>query len=267
MNSYGLTLADGVSWEFTTSDPDLHRWLDDFARILRLSACIPPAARRLIVRDADKIAWSSSPGGDIICAFPTARLREPEFGVLMMQDCLARITDEAVLAGAVPFHAALLERNGHGVLIAAAGGTGKSTCARRAPSPWRAWSDDAALVVPGFQAHPFPTWMEHIWRGKTTTWPVQDRVRLSAVFFLEQSSEDAAMPLGQGETVVRILQSARQGLGYFWDQMPGEQKRQLHTVVLRNATVMSKSVPSFRLQAMLHGRFWETIEHALDPIP
>lgn len=266
MNSYGLTLADGVSWELAVADPELRPWLDQFARILRLSAFDSPTGRRLVVRKAEKLAWTTS-HGDMVCEFPGARLREPEFGVLMMQECLGRITDETVLSGALPFHAALLERHDCGILIAAAGGTGKSTCARRAPAPWRAWSDDAALVVRGNQAHPFPTWMDHIWRGQNTTWPVQDHVALSAIFFLEQSSRDAATPLGQGEAVVRILQSARQSLGYFWDRMPAEQKRRLHMASLQNATTMSKTLPSFRLQATLHGRFWEHIEHALDKIP
>ena len=265
VNSYGLTLADGVSWEFTTTDSGLRPWLDQFAHILRLAASASPPTRRLVARNADKISWTMC-DNDIVCAFPAARLREPEFGVLMMQECLGRISDEAILAGALPFHAALLERSGRGVLIAAAGSTGKSTCARRAPAPWRAWSDDAALVVRGYQAHPFPTWMDHIWRRRDATWPMQNHVALSAIFFLEQSREDAATRLGQGEAVVRILQSGRQSLGYFWDRLPGEQKRRVHTALLHNATAMSQSVPSLRLQATLHGRFWEKIEHALDQI-
>ena len=69
---------------------------------------------------------------------------------------------ESLYRGGLPFHATLLEYQGQGIILAAPGGTGKSTCSRRVPPPWRACCDDEVLVVKSpdgrYLAHPFPTW-------------------------------------------------------------------------------------------------------------
>ena len=42
---------------------------------------------------------------------------------------------ESLYRGGLPFHAALLEYEGQGIILAAPGSTGKSTCSRRVPPP------------------------------------------------------------------------------------------------------------------------------------
>ena len=67
---------------------------------------------------------------------------------------------ESLYRGGLPFHATLLEYQGQGIILAAPGGTGKSTCSRRVPPPWRACCDDEVLVVEGpgrpLPGTPFP---------------------------------------------------------------------------------------------------------------
>ena len=55
----------------------------------------------------------------------------------------------------------LLALDGRGVLLCGSSGSGKSTCARRVPAPWRALADDAVLVSAaedGIYAQGLPTW-------------------------------------------------------------------------------------------------------------
>ena len=175
---------------------------------------------------------------------------------------------QSITTGGLPFHAALAEFGGRGVLFAAAGRTGKSTCSQRLPPPWTSWCDDEALVVrhpqQGYRVHPFPTWSDHLCRDLNTTWPAEHHVALSAIFFLEQAPDNALVPLGSGAAAARICEAARQVLLFQWRGMPPEKRAQSATQVLNNACALAKTVPAYRLRFSLEGRFWEQVETALE---
>ena len=99
-------------------------------------------------------------------------------------------------------HGALAEENGIGVILAAPGGTGKTTASDRLPAPWRSLCDDTTLVVRDSQGkywgHPWPTWSRFLEGGPGGTWEVQEAVPLRGVFFLSQAPEDLTEPLGPG---------------------------------------------------------------------
>ena len=79
--------------------------------------------------------------------------------------------------GGLPVHASSADLNGRGIIIAAAGDTGKTTTVRRLPPPWQELGDDTALLLPdnnGFRLYPLPTWSEFIYgRNKSPDKPGQ----------------------------------------------------------------------------------------------
>ena len=152
-------------------------------------------------------------------------------------------------------------------LIAAAGDTGKSTCYRRLPAPWKPLCDDQVLVLSlgggRYMAHPFPTWSDYLWRKSTNTWNCSVGVPLKAVFFLEQASNDAVIPLQPGRAVVPMLNSAKELWQTHWSRLETSLKSSQAERVFGNALAMAKTLPAYRLQATLHGQFWKEIEKVL----
>jgi len=179
----------------------------------------------------------------------------------------AFIFRESIRRGGLPFHAALVEREGQGVILAAPGGTGKSTCCRRILPPWQAHCDDEVLVSLAsdgrYLAHPFPTWSNFFFQRRKKTWRVEVALPLAGIFFLEQSPSDSSLPLGPAEAAVAATASAQKVmiplllLGY------PEDARIIRRTMFANACELVKKIPAFRLKVSLTGRFWEQIEAAL----
>lgn len=175
----------------------------------------------------------------------------------------------AVESGGFPLHAALISREGTAVALAAPGGTGKSTCARRIPPPWVSLGDDLALVVPdkgetsGYMVHVLPTWSEYAFERSQGTWRTEERLPLRAVFFLSRGAEDGVLPVGQAEAAIKISQSAYQVLAPVMRGFPLHERRVLLTGVFDNASLLSRAVPVYFLEASLSGAFWNEIERVL----
>ena len=202
---------------------------------------------------------------EVICDIGNERPLPMEFS--KMGDALQPIFRVAVLNGGLPFHAALIEKNGTGVLIGARGRTGKSTCARRIPPPWRALADDEALIVrtgPGrYSVHPLPTWSEYV-RGRTgRTWNVSESVPLRGVFFLEQCDHDQASPRSQGESAMKLHYLACEVFSAGFGGPPTASSRTFQLSSFDSSSHIARSVPCFTLKATRTGRFWEEIERVL----
>ncbi len=168
--------------------------------------------------------------------------------------------------GGLPVHAALVERDGRGILLAGRSGIGKSTCCRRLPLPWRGLADDLALVIRDssgrYRAHPLPTWSA-VRSGFEGTWDVSRSVPLEAVFFLDQSGSDEVVPVGRGAAAVGCSQSANEVLrsvGPF--RLDGRQLN-VGSRVFENAADLFLALPAFQLRVSLTGRFWEKIDEVL----
>lgn len=174
----------------------------------------------------------------------------------------------ALSSGGFPMHGAFIELNGKGVLLAARGGTGKSTCCRRIPQPWQARSDDEALVVMDsaghYKVHPFPTWSDLFFNKELRTWNVQHNVPLSAIFFLEQSKNDEVVPIGSGVAAGYTYLYATQGYTRSLLGMDHHGQKREKMDLFNNTCKMAKKVPAYMLKVSLTGNFWDEINRVLN---
>jgi SynChlorMet cassette protein ScmC len=174
---------------------------------------------------------------------------------------------ESICRGGLPFHAALLEYQGQGVILAARGTTGKSTCALRVPPPWRAPCDDEVLAVLSpegrYLVHPFPTWSDYVTERAANTWKVEDTLPLAGIFFIQQAPEDDCIPLKGSQAALTAICSAGQNMHRIMRWCDPVDVRELKQMMFANAWEIVRQVPAFRLQVSLTGRFWEKIEAAL----
>ena len=286
---YGMRLAAGKTWHIKAADC-LSPWLDKLASITGLDTSgpnphsqllfIPNSPGKEIPGEASRSKlpqngwsvhdfralriWFHPHMADVICEIGPEKV--PELDIARMWLSLYPIYHRAQGSGGLPFHAALIERDGVGVLLAGQGNAGKSTCCRRIPPPWQAWCDDEVLVVrddgKGYQAHPFPTWSDYIFRQCDRTWNVEWHVPLSAIFFLERAEADEVASLGRGQAAVRIVQSTMQ----VWDKwflLDAKEKGASRSTCFENACELAKAVPAFLLRVSLKGQFWKEMEKVL----
>jgi SynChlorMet cassette protein ScmC len=295
---YSLTLSDGCSWLLSGINESV-RWVDKFATILELEKSRLNGSPKLIFsskvasngtinRTSDCVAanlsyrapnagWSvSHPDSlrvwcykntpDLVCEVENNH-ESPEIEIINMWLALHPIYQRSMCVGGLPFHAGLIELDGQGVLLAAPGNTGKSTCCCRLPNYWKPLCDDEALVVfdkqKRYRAHPFPTWSDYLWKDSKKTWNVQYSVPLTGVFFLEQAAVDEIKRIGEGQAAVLMAESATQVCEKFWRRLAREDQRSFRKEVFNNACKMAKQIPAYRLCVSLHDEFWEEIEQVI----
>jgi SynChlorMet cassette protein ScmC len=155
------------------------------------------------------------------------------------------------------------------VILAAPGGTGKTTASNRLPAPWRSLCDDTTLVVRdpqgNYQAHPWPTWSRFLDGGPGGTWDVQSAVPLKGIFFLVRAVEDRVERVGPGQAVGLLMECVRQAStltprgGLFKEEI-----RALHLEWFDNLCVLARVIPVHTLHISLIGAFWQEIEQALE---
>jgi SynChlorMet cassette protein ScmC len=294
---YGLSLADGNRWSIT-GDKYVSEWVEKFAAIMELKKCtsnstleltfcrvgdrsrsgfdvIGPHDLETVPCDSDTgwiscnnrtiRIWYHKSRPEVICEVNNSEGIEVE--VINMWNALQPVYYQSMAAGGLPFHAALIELEGRGILLAGPGNSGKSTCCRRVPDNWKTLSDDEVLVVcdkqHNYMAHPFPTFSDRLRQRTKKTWNVQQSAPLSALLFLEQSFEDKVIPLGEGKAAILINHSAAQVCQRFWRGLDSEMQRNRRREVFSNACEMSKNIPAFILQVSTRGRFWEKIQAVL----
>ncbi len=297
-NSYILHLNDGLAWRLVASN-GTSAWLNQLASIMTLRPGKSDGLRKIsIVKCGEGIGrcqtanplpllpkpsalphsgwkmhdllalriWSNPDVPDMVCELLDIGHHDP--AILAMQQAVFPFYRAAIDQGGTPLHAALVEHDGKGILIAASGGRGKSTCCRRVPQSWKVLCDDETLVVRSasgsYHAHPFPTWSDYLFRRAEKTWNVQRPTPLSAIFFLDQGESDDVARIGQARAAARINQSAGQVCGRMWRRPENDVQRDNNLKLFANSCDLAKAVPTFTLRASLTGRFWEGIEKALD---
>ena len=297
-SGYALSLSDGNQWHLNADAP-LLPWLEKFAGIMGLnqgsfngslkltyylnSSPILSSPHSEIQHVHTHNVWECTDlrslgvcfhkySSEVKCKIKLLDESKLENGkstleFVSMWNALFPIYQQSIRQGGLPIHAALVEKNGAGVLLAAPGDTGKSTCCRRLPDDWKPLCDDETLVVldkgKRFRGHPFPTWSDYVMRGSNRTWDVQYSVPLGGIFFLEQSETEETMNLGQGEAAAFVYESVNQACEKYWRRGNTAFQRIFRQELFNNACGFAKRIPAFRLRVSLNGRFWEKIEQAL----
>jgi SynChlorMet cassette protein ScmC len=287
IQGFSLLLGDGSRWWIAGLPPAL-KLVEELATIMQLQpdkprdASIivfiegkapPERVKQLLAMDPNWFTYSSNhvnrwfrkDSSDLLCELSTSRSKIEDYVTLW--DGLQFIHRQKVKGGGLPFHAALVEYQGQGVILAAAGATGKSTCCNRLPPFWRPRCDDEVLVIlttdGRYLTHPFPTWSDYFYQRRKKTWKVTDYAPLAGIFFIEQSSSDECFSLSPSEAVARVTFSAQQVLNRFLSYCGHEEARNIRRSIFRNAGELVKKIPTFGLKVSLTGRFWEKIEDAL----
>jgi len=188
----------------------------------------------------------------------------------LLRQLTAVVARDTVDRGGMLLHAALAKWHELGAILAAPGGTGKTTASGRLPPPWQSLCDDATLVVRDAQgkhwAHPWPTLSRFVIPGEGGSWQVEDAVLLRGIFFLVQSAEERLEAVGSGEAAAMLSQSARQAS---WGMMcglePGERRR-TQLCLFDNVCSLARVIPTYVLHLSLTGAFWEELERVLTPM-
>jgi SynChlorMet cassette protein ScmC len=299
VDNYSFRLADEIGWQLMVASADhkVSEFVEKFAGIVGLRSTQEEGLRKIFFLRPDELrhmqdspcisllspaldntnggwivydhkslkVWCHETGPDAICEVCDNSTHDEE--IMNMWIALQPIFQQAQKTGGLPLHGALLELDGKGIIIAAPGATGKSTCCRRVPDYWNPLCDDELLVVidkeRGYLAHPFPTWSDYLWKRSEKTWDVEYSVPVQAVFFLQQAETDEVVAVGSGHAAILINNSATQVCRKFWKKADDGHRRELNQQLFSNACEMAKVIPAYTLKATLDGRFWEEIEREL----
>jgi hypothetical protein len=276
---HALGLADGSRWEIAAGDEEAASVVSLLGRAMQLrvtTGAIEPShhgnlCRLLVQVDAHTpVAYGYVPlalerDGIVVCTLdPCDHLGGPHLNLVRLSLVFAR---EAQTRGGVLIHGALAERDGMGVILAAPGGTGKTTASNRLPAPWRSLCDDTTLVVRDAQgnywAHPWPTWSRFLDGGLGGAWDVQHAVPLKGVFFLAHGVEDRAERVGPGHAVSMLVECVGQVSMFMSPGLFQEEIRALHLERFNNLCALARVIPAHVLHISLTGAFWQEIERAL----
>lgn len=295
---YLLQLSDGRAWEIGPcegADEELGSWVDEFSSCLGLMRGKKRTARkicfgRVLETNGRRVDCRSSFIPPLPAGLPSegwhewsrsgaVLLRHPEVMDIFcglypshssfierMRHALVPVFDKVIASGGVPIHGALVEWRGAGALLLGKSGAGKSTSCRRLPSGWQVHGDDLSLVVRnaggGFRAHPMPTWSA-VEAGEVR-WPcfANRSVELQALFLLQKSVQDRYEPISPAKATVALTDACAQALKPLYMLNP-RNSAALRSRIFDNAAALARTVPAFRLQVSLKGRFWEKIEEVL----
>ncbi|MCX5750719.1 MAG: SynChlorMet cassette protein ScmC [Candidatus Saganbacteria bacterium] len=293
---FSLQLSDGQGWNLVGTEEVLP-WLRELAGIMQLRTHELNGSPRLIFTKEDPTEkdnplitlepqlleglpkkgwkawdvktikyWTHSDVPHVVCELAGSDSKDMD--IIRMWHALNPIYQKVQEGGGFPFHCGFVVRDGKGYLFAAPGNTGKSTCCRRIPPPWRAVSDDEVLIVKNkdgnYYVHPCPTWSTFLWKGgEVSSWNIEEFYPLCGIFFLEQAPEDSIEPVNQGQAAVFMNDSASQVARRNWRQLDPDYERMLKRRVFENACELTKKIPSFILKVSLTGKFWEKMDEAL----
>lgn len=277
---HALVLADGTRWEIAGGDEEAASIVSQLAGAMQLgeaTSASGPSPRgnpfRLLVQvDAHSpvadcyVPLASGNDGTASCILcPSDHWGGPHVNLVRLSLVFAR---EAHARGGVLIHGALAEKDGMGVILAAPGGTGKTTASSRLPAPWRSRCDDTTLVVRDPQgrylAHPWPTWSRFLEGGVGGTWDVQCAVPLRGIFLLARAGDDHVERIGPGHAVSLLVECVRQASQFMPLGLFKEEIHALHLERFNNLCALTRAVPAHILHISLTGAFWQEIERTLE---
>lgn len=259
--SYNLSLADKTQLTLTSADTQAASLLALFASATQLNRGNGSGHHLLLSMDGKNLQVDTDDGS--VFRF------EPGFKQLARSLYLSGLSHIIVQLspGGFLLHGALAEYNNQGVILIAKGGTGKTTTSNRLPLPWHSLSDDLTLVVHEargkYWAHPWPTWSRFYKDDNGGSWDVQKKVPLHAIFHLSQAQKDRTEALGEAESVIQLMQSAKQAFITSRNSFNKKFIRKLHMRYLEQFCALPRQVPVLRLHLGLTGLFWNLMEEIL----
>lgn len=277
---YDLVLADGTHWVISAGTEEAASIVAQLGSAMRLSVTTnvgkpshkDKQCRLLVQVDAHSSAadcyvpLASQRHGVVVCILsPSDHWGGPFVNLVRLSLVLAR---EAQSQGGVLIHGALAERDGIGVILAAPGGTGKTTASNRLPAHWRSLCDDTTLVardpLGNYWAHPWPTWSRFQDGGPGGAWDVQRAVPVKGIYILDQAAEDRVERLGSGRAVSLIGECVRQASMFMCPGLTKEELHALHMEQFNNLCALARVIPAHLLHISMTGAFWQDIEQALE---
>lgn len=284
--NFGIKLANDETWQFESTS-ETNEWLDKLRITMGLNEYNELNGHKItFVKDisngSDTVNSLNSNGIQLFNSGPLRIYRcqsashticeigdldFPQVELFKMAQSVFPIYMGTLSQGGLPFHSALIEKNGKGIVISAPGGTGKSTCARRITLPWQALCDDEVLIVRDkkdiYQAHPFPTWSRCNVQEPKETWNSQNHVPLSALFFLKKSQKDEVSPLSYSQSAALIYKLSLPVFYRIMESIDQDEYTKIKKLIFENACEIARDIPAFYLEATLHGKFWEAIDRVL----
>ncbi|MBF0498876.1 MAG: SynChlorMet cassette protein ScmC [Candidatus Riflebacteria bacterium] len=296
-SKYLLALADGSRWLVSSGDERSLSVLSKLSNAMQLLVVNSPGSpcpiatatdgnrvliphctgifRSLLLVDEDhpdavpitsRVPLPSINDGSIILGLHPCYFQDASFTLLVRVSLI--FARDAQTRGGVLIHGALAERNGIGVILAAPGGTGKTTASERLPAPWRSLCDDTTLVVRdtqgSYHAHPWPTWSRFFDDGPGGTWNVEKAVPLRSIFFLVRAPEDRAERIGSGQAVSLLAECAKQASRLMTVNISEEENRAQNLERFNNICTLLQDIPAHILHISLNGSFWNEIDRALE---
>ena len=265
--SYVLSLADGSHRQIRAGDAGTVSIVEMLAQVMKLRKGDSASGDSLLVLSGQKKETFSAEDGSIVCRFPPPENRD-ELASRAMEASLA-IAHAAQQRDGILVHGGLAEHQGTGVILAAPGGTGKSTASFRLSRPWRSLSDDAALIVRdpfgGYFAHPWPTWSLFYDNGPGGQWDTATAVPLKALYFLFQSQEDVLERLTPIQAAAMLIESVEQANRVLDRFLPHSEIQEHHFRQFSNVCALTASLKAYRLGLSLTGEFWRLMEGSMNP--
>jgi len=168
-----------------------------------------------------------------------------------------------IKAGAFPLHAALVGLNQDGLVLCAPGGTGKSTCISRLPTPWVGYAEDEVLILPdakeGFVAWPLPTWASYYRKiEEQKNLPLLlEPLHLKYICFLRQGAPDQYLEWGRGKVASHLFQSSIQVVRKFRTPDNKGWNQSLTHSLFNNIVNCALKISAGELLATKTGAFWD----------
>jgi hypothetical protein len=273
-----LRLADDSVWSLSAAGDAGSLVVSRIAEAMRLTptatSAAPPGHR--LVLDAAGAPHRVGEDGAVGDEVPVPRQLRPqaladgadaeESMWVLVNGALRALLTLMEPCGILLAHAALIARDGCGVLLAGHGSAGKTTAALRVGEPWTALCDDSVLLVPAkdgaYWAHPWPTWSAFLWGGPGMSCATETPVHVGAVAFIRQEQALALTPLTPQEMAVRLAASASQiaveGRGIDHAQRASRVHR------FSSACRVARRVPGYTLGLDLDGPYWGLLGAALE---
>ena len=267
-NAVTLSLSNSITWSITAGNIAALPVVSRFADVMQLVSC-GKVARRLIVSVRENFPyWTRIPSADdgaITC--PIQPPLDADILAMQMMRIAAVIALDVERQGGLLLHGALVERDGHGVILAGPSGAGKTTATQRLSRPWRSLSDDATLVIRDKQgkyyAHPWPTWSRFLSGKSGGVWDVQDGVPLKGIFLLNQTQDDQIIPVNFAQAVCLLVESVEQASCMLSRGMNKDEERNLRLNRFDNICALAQVVTYHFLHLSLTGCFWREIERVI----